>query len=172
MRNIDVKLHHLVQIWASASARARLRENFRMPIEWGTPSWDGLMTGLDWLESLEGFMSGFMCAKTQYCQTCNHCMDGALWWKSHCALGQNCIVGFVRLSSGTCCSKAWSLSDLIANDNWLNSKHEQAERLKRSEVPTVNQVHDVMFLKSNRARSKHMKVWGQLETDLTWQVWL
>lgn len=56
--NMDVKPHHLVQIWARASASTHLERNVQMPIAWGTPSWDGLMTGSDWLESLMGSCLG------------------------------------------------------------------------------------------------------------------
>lgn len=95
IRNIDVKLHHLVQIWARVSASAHLKANAQMPIAWGTPSWDGLMTGSDWLESLMGFMSGSMSAK---CNTTRR--EITVWYKIMVE-----IIAYTRSSSHRLC---WS----------------------------------------------------------------
>lgn len=76
IRNIGVKLHQLVQRWARVSASAHLKGNTQLPIAWGTPSWDGLMTGSDWLESLMGFMSASKSAKSN---TTRH--EITVWYK-------------------------------------------------------------------------------------------
>jgi len=54
------------------------------------------------------------------------------------------------------------ITDSTPNTSGLEIKTERGTYT----AATVKQVYDVMFLKSNRARSKHMKVQGQLETDL------
>lgn len=120
IRNIDIKLNHLVKIWARASASTNLKGNVQMPIAWGTLSWDGHERGSDWPESLMGFMSGSMPANS------NSTRHEITVWKQR--YGRNhairCSVLFVPVKF----SKAWWWGDLIANDNWLKSKHVQGER--------------------------------------------
>lgn len=123
MGNIDVKLHHLVWIWASASAH--LKESFRMPIEWGTPSWDGLMTELDWLESSRGFMSGFTSAKRNI--TRHEITVWTLHYGGNHAMHRVSIALLDSSGSGrgTHFCEARSFGDLIGNDKWLHSRHER-----------------------------------------------
>lgn len=111
IRNIDVKLHHLVQIWARVSASAHLKGNAQMPIAWGTPSWDGLMTGSDWLESLMGFIFGSMSAK---CNTTRH--EITVWYKV--------MVEIIAYTRANCDGAV--ISSLIITD-W-NPKQEKGER--------------------------------------------
>lgn len=60
------------------------------------------------------------------------------------------------------------ISSLMITDSTPNMSGYEIKMLRGTyTAATVNQVHDVMFLKSNRARSKHMYVQRQLETDLT-----
>lgn len=118
IRNIDVKLHHLVQIWARVSASAHLKGNAQMPIAWRTPSWDGLMTGSDWLESLMD-----PCLPSAILPDMKSLMRG--YGRNHC-IYLFIIVSVVPVMF----PKSWWCSDLIAYDNWLKSKQEKGERCK------------------------------------------
>lgn len=171
MRNIDMKLHHLVQIWApglcqrlSEKERSGCQSDDELPVE--MVRWQARIDSKAW----RGSRLGWSVPEPDIAR-------GVITVWMLCR-GRNRTAGRVITASGaTSRSEARSLRDLIANDNWLGSKHERGERWEKATRHlqcsySKKQVHDVMFLKSNRARSKHMKVQGQLETDLTWQVWL
>lgn len=132
MRNIDMKPHHLVQIWAMAFASARPRGNVQMPVEWGTPSWDDRIR-LTW-------KLGVVHVWPERCQNpdvARRVITVRLLRCGNISAVQRADTGSAiwfekkKRCNGTSCFKARSIGDLITNDNWLDSKHKQGERLKR-----------------------------------------
>lgn len=147
-RNIGVKLQ-LVQIWARVSASAHLKGNAQMPIAWGTPSWDGLMTGSDWLKSLMGFMSESMSAKSN---TTRH--EITVWYKVMLE-----IIAYTRSStyrlcrSGSLNRDGAVISSLMITD-WNPNRRRVRDAKLCYTMATVEKIHDIMFLNNNRATSK------------------
>lgn len=161
MGNIDVKSHHLVWIWARDPASVCLRGKVGIPVEWETiVGWsDGrirLTQDFEWVHVW------VVVCQMQYYWTWNNHMDMRMWPESSPALAQYCTFGSERQHNGSAISSLM-ISDSIPNWSRVDRLWGTLQCSKPGLWCNVSQ---------KRQRKVQTQILGgQLETDLTGQVW-